>query len=1005
MLATAPLRRRLQRCINGARVVSARRRWRGIQGAIFLRAAAHAYLMIIIQCEGVAHTFADESITATMIQALSLPGEFPGCCPYLLVLVRLIVLIMSSDSDYDQCMGASGQHGRADDHSDGESASDPDEIKDVADADCVASGCSDSRHFVRSPGDCAGERAAAGVWEHVFAAEHGTCQKPSERLRGQTLNVVYGSDASGVDAPLFALRDISEELSKHDIKLAVDSVFASEHPGNFAAQRFLKQNHKPKVLYIDMFARNHAGGIDDIGARVPLPEPFTVGMYTAGTDCTSITSANRQSEQIRFDWSAIDSGNKSTRAMLQSIRTLRALQAITFLFENVKQLDAGALIKFLRRNLPGYCICAHRSNAADMGTSSERDRWCVVGARKEAIVIPVSLWPHMIDACSTCRVARDPTDLLLSAESPEVGAEFTRKTNRTNGHLQVEGTCKWMTEHKRIDAALRPRELKSGADRMDTSPMALASPIKVADAAAWFRALSPRLRGLASLCARWVDDDHVKYPPPPRGEYYYFFDVDAPATHARLLYPGISPVLLRRHYVVVILKSLGKRAVVLRHLLGLEHLFLLGIPRGINVSRITDYQLRSLAGNSMAVPWLVAVLSVLVASVDFSVKPCPMVCTDADFVLHTMDSHPGSPYASKLKKAMPGFSASSRRQARATVLSFWDIRPMARSDAQLAVPPSAAANQAGHMCLELLADIGLNRVMQSYYKKSINGCRKVSTVLLGAANGAGKLNVVDPNVSDSPHRSMILKLASAIANAFDVQPHWMDLQISHAEPLGPIEVHGFCHPAVIMALPIDPEEAGPIGEWWRSAPQDASTCSPKDVAGSLGPLSFDLLPNASGRGRRQLLIGEGRSIAGFYIEGAIHVEVFPGQIAVFVPRRNVALCCARVMNDATLFSHGAAFARVGFVAESAVPRAVGAHEAHEDDMPAKRRRRAPPKQVHPRKKQRQSTLPPLEPCQSDGRNWVSPQPLVPSAKASVELCAVDSDSGDDLEACMQAAGA
>ena len=53
---------------------------------------------------------------------------------------------------------------------------------------------------------------------------------------------------------------------------------------------------------------------------------------------------------------------------------------------------------FLEAELPKFDIISLRTNAADFGDDSERDRHFFVGVLSAAVVHPLSEWPAVLDA-------------------------------------------------------------------------------------------------------------------------------------------------------------------------------------------------------------------------------------------------------------------------------------------------------------------------------------------------------------------------------------------------------------------------------------------------------------------------------------------------------------------------------------------------------------------------------------------------------------------------------
>jgi site-specific DNA-cytosine methylase len=289
-----------------------------------------------------------------------------------------------------------------------------------------------TRQFVEANVVGPSERAAATAWRHMMQVQRANGQSAEDRLRGHSLAWMYGSDCSGVDAPLFAAKCLKAEAAKHEVSLDVTPGFVSEDPKNPAAVSFLIQNHNPERVYIDMFDRDAHGGFGANGERIAFPR--VVDVYVAGTECQEISSGNHGHSPIIFSWDAIATGGVSTRTILQSIRTIKHLAANAclrvFILENVKTLNADALVKFLKEHILGFYIIAIRGNALDIQSESDRDRFFVIGTRKACTLSHPAEWPTIVDQCVAPRGAWPASDFILRCTSPEVNRELERKQGR-----------------------------------------------------------------------------------------------------------------------------------------------------------------------------------------------------------------------------------------------------------------------------------------------------------------------------------------------------------------------------------------------------------------------------------------------------------------------------------------------------------------------------------------------------------------------------------------------
>ncbi len=196
--------------------------------------------------------------------------------------------------------------------------------------------------------------------------------------------------------------------------------------------------------------------------------------------------------------------------------------------------------------------------------------------------------------------------------------------------------AQWRREHAAVRAALE----RLGQERPSLAPPRLAcSEIEGADAAAegladWSQFRPQREADLLTLieavCKMWQVDLH--------GYQLHLFDVTEQTSHGRYFACNQLPPFLTGHRVVFFPTG--------RHLLGLEHLFMLGFPHDICTGGITDRHLRHLAGNTIDLHQLCPLLSLILSFVDLS--------NPAEDFPNTQYGHPpllhGFIYASKPHK-------------------------------------------------------------------------------------------------------------------------------------------------------------------------------------------------------------------------------------------------------------------------------------------------------------------------------------------------------------------
>ena len=809
---------------------------------------------------------------------------------------------------------------------DKESDPDVDADLDVAEAPGKTRG---PRRLARPDAEDQTARVAAHAWRVVSAAD------PKGLPQGRTVSINYCSDCSGVDAPLFGLKQVKEEGRKHGVTVDLKCLFQSEYC-NAGAVRFLAANHKPEVMYDDMHQRTACGGMTCLGTRASLPPPYTVDLYTAGTDCTDISLANHSHEPIVLEWSAFAEGGKSTRTLLTSLRTILALKARAFLLENVKTLDIQALMAFIKRHLPGYVLIAVRGNAADFDCRSDRDRWMVLAVRQEAARIHPAQWPALLDSCRVARGFDDARDHLLAADSPELLAEAARlQSMKLKGKVDAseEGPpktaqqrytalrarasaqrasatipqMKWKEAHRRASEALRKLEVTHELPLTVSPP----DPCIHDEDTDWHGLLCPRHAELADLCARWVtletqregQRDH-------REEEYYLFDIEAPCAHSRILYPSLTPVLLRRHLVALVLQRRGHRATFLRPLLGLEHLFYIGLPKNIDTSGISDVSLRALAGGTMAVPELACLFTVLLAAVDFEVelKADPPAVTDEDHIVTYITPHPCSPTASKVKRFFPGGGLPTR-VPRSNYLTVWDlptVPPQLSSPATPVLGDGPARVTAAALAAPLIEAWGRDLEIRSVFCPARNGLRSLRMLNIGfRKKGLGCIDLERPPATgqgtcgtNTPATKTVLSkvqgLMAALVKVIGCSPCWSEVRLAVVAPGEPLHLWGdeaACS-ADVVALPVAAsDDPGRLGLWWRGAVESDTFGEGRLMPASLGPFFFDIMRIACNRsGKQTPLLTAGTSLPGCYVSSAETLFLTPGQMACFRPDVTSLLC-------------------------------------------------------------------------------------------------------------------
>lgn len=182
--------------------------------------------------------------------------------------------------------------------------------------------------------------------------------------------VRIGTDCSGIEAPLFALRRLNVD---------VDHVFSCEI--NRQARNTLLANHSPRHMYHDVTKRNHQA--------VPR-----VDLYVAGFPCQSHSAYGRQR------------GMDDPRATIfdHCVQYIRRKAPRVFVLENVphiKSVDRGRAWRHVTETLDAlerYQVDTMVLNTRDYGIPQNRRRLFIIGRRRDRINGPLRT-PRPVRRC------------------------------------------------------------------------------------------------------------------------------------------------------------------------------------------------------------------------------------------------------------------------------------------------------------------------------------------------------------------------------------------------------------------------------------------------------------------------------------------------------------------------------------------------------------------------------------------------------------------------------
>ena len=218
-----------------------------------------------------------------------------------------------------------------------------------------------------------------------------------------------------------------------------------------------------------------------------------------------------------------------------------------------------------------------------------------------------------------CRVPRDLSCAkrhMLDAPSAGVKGELKRllarrskskskppNANTGSGTTKRVGSEAWRREHELVRKAFdeHPNCLSPPWTSVDERS-AILETMDIDKPLPWKHLYSPREADLVELLECALDLHGY------RRNADIYADLTEPTTHTRAIVPGVVPTQLRTHKIYWFEGQ--------RHLLGLEHMFMLGFPHSLKRDGISDVQLRGLAGNSMSLHFLCTLIVCVLCYVD-----------------------------------------------------------------------------------------------------------------------------------------------------------------------------------------------------------------------------------------------------------------------------------------------------------------------------------------------------------------------------------------------------
>lgn len=436
---------------------------------------------------------------------------------------------------------------------------------------------------------------------------------------------LVGSDCSGSDAAWEALRILSMQWhASLGCKFQIQKEFCSEHPGKEgdAPRNFLYLNSRPRLMVRDMCDRGHLGFCSYRQAYVPTP---TVDVYSAGWVCRDASSANTLNKKP-VTMAMADTSGESTKTLHASIKYIRMHRPKVAILENIVRKNNVTVAVALLRQIRGYAVVVLKANSLSFATCTSRPRLYILAINLEEVTIttPLRCWGKLLDAMSALMPRVVVKDYLLPDDHPHVRAYLQEL--RAGAIDRDWRKCR--KRHDQVRKAFSTRYGKALPGLQELREQLLNRP-----RAENLSVLTPRqldCYGLHLLAASFILGTDLE-------EYDMVMDVTNNVTMASgkdISRSGSMPCLLRNHQYV----HTSRR----RPLCGSERMRVQGFSRplvlvGANpegeLIQLSQRDLCALAGDTISVPVIGALLTVVFACCLFQAPSTATTAAEAEFGL------------------------------------------------------------------------------------------------------------------------------------------------------------------------------------------------------------------------------------------------------------------------------------------------------------------------------------------------------------------------------------
>ena len=433
---------------------------------------------------------------------------------------------------------------------------------------------------------------------------------------------LVGSDCSGSDAVWNSLGALTATWhSKLGCQYQFQKEFCSEHPGKQGdgPRAFLALNSRPRIMFRDMTDRAASGFCSYRGAQVRTP---WVHLYSAGWVCRDDSFANTLNRRP-VSVSLSDTSGDSTRTLHSSVEYIHEHRPAIGILENPLKRNNIVVAIALLHTIPRYAIACFKANSTSFHSATSRPRIYIVAVNLDlvTIVTPMSQWHMLLNGMSDYMPQASLQDYLLPDDHPHV-QDYVNEMRASTVDRSWR-RCKRL--HQRVRRAFKRRHGSGMPDIRTLREAVLRMP-----GSQHLSVLSPRqldVYGLHLWASRIVlGTDMTKHD--------MVIDVTNNVTLAACKHvarSGSMPCLLRTHVYVH-----TKRA---RPICGTERMRLQGFSRDLVLSgldsegkilQVTQRDLCSLAGDTMSVPVMGSLLTVVFACCLFEVPSAEVTVEEAE---------------------------------------------------------------------------------------------------------------------------------------------------------------------------------------------------------------------------------------------------------------------------------------------------------------------------------------------------------------------------------------